>query len=224
MAFDSEHRLVLGVIFGKRSSTRILTLLKRVKQQLQDRVPRLVTSDQYASYQTVLQQIWPRTSPPRQDKRCKRRTRCVAPTPAPDPSLNYATVCKNYLNGRVQSVHTQVVFGSRKSVNAALRQSCASTTINTSFLERHNATDRHRNARKQRRTYRFSKDWQVHQAVGYFSYYSYNFCWCVRTLTQKATQAGDKQQPQTPAMAAGLTDHPWSLDEWLARPVPILTS
>ncbi|MDB4877279.1 MAG: hypothetical protein JWM41_3725 [Gemmatimonadetes bacterium] len=34
VAFDAEHRLVLGVTFGKRSATRILTLLKQVKEQL----------------------------------------------------------------------------------------------------------------------------------------------------------------------------------------------
>lgn len=115
-------------------------------------------------------------------------------------------------------MHTEVVFGARESVDAALRQSAASAAINTSFLERHNATDRHRNARKQRRTYRFSKDWAVHEAVGYFSYYTYNFCWCVRTLAEKPGPGG-RRQPRTPAMAAGLADHPWPLAEWLGRPV-----
>ena len=77
------------------------------------------------------------------------------------------------------------------------------------FVERHNGTDRNRNARKVRKTYCFSKDWQVHEAVGYFTLYSYNFCWPVRTLRQ-----GNRRQ----AMAAGLTDHVWTLKEWLTRP------
>jgi len=46
-----------------------------------------------------------------------------------------------------------------------------------------------------------------------FTLYSYNFCWTVRTLRQKDEQ--DKWQQRTPAMAAGLTDHVWSLEEWL---------
>src|SRR6185369_12968655 len=54
----------------------------------------------------------------------------------------------------------------------------------TSYLERHNGTDRHRNARKGRKTYRFSKDWEVHEAVTCFTLFSYNFCWAVRTLRQ----------------------------------------
>ena len=63
-----------------------------------------------------------------------------------------------------------------------------SRAINTSFVERQNGTDRRRNARKARKTYRFSKDWQVHEAMTYFTMYSYNFCWSVRTLRVKDEQ------------------------------------
>ena len=40
----------------------------------------------------------------------------------------------------------------------------------------------HKTRRKARKTYCFSKDWDVHEAVTYFTMYSYNFCWAVRTL------------------------------------------
>jgi IS1 family transposase len=232
VAFDPEHRLVLGVVFGKRSASQILTLLRQVKGQLQDRVPRLVSSDEFASYATVLKQVWPADAscrPPRRDKRCTRRTRYQrqAPTP-PDPALNYVTARKRREAGRVVRVTKTIVFGTRRSVAAALRESTASRTINTSFLERHNATDRHRNARKARRTYRFSKDWQVHQSVGYFTLYTYNFCWPVRTLAACATRRGAqgcvRHEPRTPAMAAGLTDHVWTLREWLDQPIAGLTT
>jgi hypothetical protein len=89
--------------------------------------------------------------------------------------------------------------------------------INTSYIERHNATDRHRNARKGRKSYRFSKDFFMHEALSYFTMYSYNFCWPVRTLRVKTGHR--RYQQRTPAMAAGLTDHVWSLREWLAFPV-----
>ena len=219
MAFDSEHRLVLGVVFGKRSATRILALLKGVKQQLQNRVPSLITSDEFSSYATVLPRVWPAAPVCRRDKRSPRGSHCVQSAAVPDPALNYATVCKVRRNRRVIRVRRRAVFGSRDSVAAALRQSSVSRSINTSLLERHNATDRHHNARKQRRTYRFSKDWLIHQAVGYFTYYSYNFCWCIRTLRQTPQQPGATSIPRTAAMAAGLADHPWSLSEWLAHPV-----
>lgn len=227
---DAEHRLVLGVVSGKRSATRILTLLQQVKTQMGGRTPRLVSSDEFSSYETVLKQVWPRCiTGRRRDPRCTRRIRlCDVPT-EPDPALNYATVCKQRKDGRVVSVTTNVVFGTQRSVADALRQSKASRTINTSFLERHNGTDRHRNARKARRTYRFSKQWLVHDAVGRFTYYTYNFCWCVRTLAQRINQRGKRKNQtkwkrRTPAMAAGLTDQVWTLDQWLSYPIAGLSS
>jgi hypothetical protein len=127
----------------------------------------------------------------------------------------------------VVSVRADVVFGSRESVARSLKESNASGTINTSFVERHNATDRHHNARKARRSYRFSKDWQIHEAVGYFTYYTYNFCWRVRTLARPLppdSNSRAKKRPRAPAMAAGLTDHVWELKEWLERPIAVLSN
>ena len=57
--------------------------------------------------------------------------------------------------------------------------------MNTSFVERQNGTDRNRNARKIRKAYSFSKHWDVHEAITYFTLYSYNFCWPVRTLADR---------------------------------------
>jgi hypothetical protein len=97
-----------------------------------------------------------------------------------------------------------------------LSQSGASRRINTSFLERENATDRHHNARKVRKTYTFSKDWRVHEAMTYFTLYSYNFCWPVRTLRERDDEG--RWQQRTPAMAAGLSDHVWTMREWITTP------
>ena len=111
---------------------------------------------------------------------------------------------------------TRVVFGTMAAVVAALRRSGAGRVINTSFVERHHGTDRHHNARKSRKTYGFSKDWRYHEAATYFTMYSYNFCWPVRTLREPE---GGHWRSRTPAMAAGLTDHVWSLAEWVRFPV-----
>jgi IS1 family transposase len=226
VAFDPEHRLVLGVVFGKRSATRIKHLLESVKEQLQDRTPALLSSDQLSAYQTVIRQVWRSILPLQKDKRCTRRQRHKQPQSIPEPALNYAMVCKERKNGRVVSVQSKAVLGSAASLAAALDASSASNTVNTSFVERHNATDRHRNARKARKTYRFSKDWLIHEAVGYFTYCTYNFCWPVRTLAQELEDPHSKikRKPRTPAMAAGLTDHIWELREWLEYPIAGLSN
>jgi hypothetical protein len=131
--------------------------------------------------------------------------------------LHYAVVHKTREKGRVVKVEPRVVFGTMVAILAALALSLVSQVINTAFLERHNGTDRNRNSRKVRKTYGFSKDWQVHEAVTYFTMYSYNFCWPVRTLRVKGVDG--LWQQRTPAMAAGLADHVWTLAEWLAFPV-----
>jgi hypothetical protein len=67
-----------------------------------------------------------------------------------------------------------------------------------------------------RKTYTFSKGWRVHVAMTYFTMYSYNFCWSVRTLTER--DGGGRLRRRTPAMAAGLADHVWTMLEWITLP------
>ena len=114
------------------------------------------------------------------------------------------------------SVATAVVLGTAAMLAAALAASSGGTSVNASFIERHDGTNRGRNPRKARRTYAFSEDWGVHAAVTYFTMYCYNFCWPVRTLAVRR-EHGTKA-PCTPAMAAGLADHVWILHEWLSLP------
>ncbi|MDQ3412958.1 MAG: hypothetical protein M3509_12665, partial [Chloroflexota bacterium] len=128
----------------------------------------------------------------------------------------YATVTKRREKGRVVEIGERIVFGTIAAVLLALGLSRVSRAINTAFVERENGTDRHRNARKARRTYRFSKDWRFHEAVTYLTLYSYNFCWPVRTLRIEDDQGDGRKR--SPAMAAGLADHVWSMAEWLSRP------
>ena len=135
----------------------------------------------------------------------------------PPAELNYARICRRRENGRVVEVNVEIVFGSEESIATALRQSAVSRAVNTSFLERYHGTDRHRNARKIRLTYRFSKDWRMHEAMTYFTTYSYNFCWPVRTLAWEDRQGVRHQR--TAAMSAGLADHVWTLAEWVTTPV-----
>jgi len=134
----------------------------------------------------------------------------------PVKGLAYAAVHKTRRKGRVVKIDSQPVFGSKDQMKAALETSPVSNTINTAFVERHNSTNRNRNARKVRKSYCFSKDWDVHNAMTYFTMYSCNFCWPVRTL--RLQDQNERWHSRTPAMAAGLADHIWSLSEWLSYP------
>ncbi len=89
-------------------------------------------------------------------------------------------------------------------LEAALGHSRVSRSINTAFIERYNGTDRNRNARKVRKTYCLSKDREVHESMTYFTLYSYNFCWPVRTLGEPAAaEPGDGGGASRSCLVAG---------------------
>jgi IS1 family transposase len=213
VALDAEHRLVVSVVPGKRTTENVEALVQDFRQRTEGRPMNLITSDEYPPYRQAILKAYGKKVVP---KRTGKPGRPKAPYYKPSPKLRYATVHKTRRKGRVVKIGFRVVFGTVAAVMAALKLSKVSKHINTSFVERPNGTDRGRNGRKTRKTYCFSKDWDIHDAVTYFTMYTYNFCWPVRTLRQEGPDG--QWLPRTPAMAAGLTDHVWSLWEWLTFP------
>jgi hypothetical protein len=203
VALDPDSRLVLEVAVGPRTADSAVLLVEGVRDRLGGRVPELVVSDEYPVYAEVLLSVFGEQEVP---PRTGRPGRPAGPRVVPPAGLCYATVHKVREQGRVTAVEARVAFG----------EPGAGGRVSTSYLERQNATDRHRNARKGRKTYRFSKDWEVHEAMTCLTLFSYNFCWPVRTLRLGDQESGYIQR--TPAMVAGLTDHIWSLEEWLTLP------
>lgn len=209
VALDSDSRLVLSVFVGKRLQDNAERLLQDVKSRLAG-APELISSDEWPGYPEVIKEVFGvEVTPPRTGK----PGRPAGPRKVIPEGLNYATVHKRREKGRVVEVLTNVVMGALAVVLALL----GGGRISTSYLERNNGTDRYRNARKARKTYRFSKDFGMHRSLTYFTMYSYNFCWPVRPLRKKVGHR--RYQPRTPAMVAGLADHVWKSQEWLAFPV-----
>jgi IS1 family transposase len=213
VALDPESRLVVSLVVGKRTEEATHTLVRDFHQRTSGRVMRLMTSDEYPVYAAAIRETYGQVvTPPRTGRRGRpRKPYLVVP-----PEVTYATVHKERENNRVVKVSTRVVFGTLLAVALALLASAVSGAVNTCFVERHNGTDRNRCSRKVRKSYAFSKDWDTHRAATMFSYFSYNFCWPVETLRERDTEG--RWRKRTPAMAAGLTDHVWSLPEWLAIP------
>jgi transposase-like protein/IS1 family transposase len=83
--------------------------------------------------------------------------------------------------------------------------------ICTSHVERHNLSMRMQNRRLTRLTNAFSKKWANHDAALGLYFAVYNFVRPHGTLTEKDEQ----RRKTTPAMKAGLTNHPWTLLELL---------
>jgi hypothetical protein len=213
VALDAESRLVLAVVPGARDAEAVEEVVGEVKGRTGGRVLELTTSDDYSAYETALLEAYGQEVATTATGRPSRK---MVPDKVPPAGMNYATVEKRKEKGRVVEIVTRVVFGTMAAVQTALAGSKVSRRINVSFLERQNATDRHHNARKVRKTYTFSKDWRVHEAMTYFTMYSYNFCWPVRTLNERDEQGHVRRR--TPAMAAELADHVWTMREWITMP------
>jgi hypothetical protein len=197
---------VLSVVVGKRTYENARQVVHEFYERTDGRFVNLITSDEHAAYAEAIAEVYavPEVTP--------------SGRPAAErlPEwLVYATVHKTRENNRVVKVETRLVYGTLLALAAALLWAVL-RRVTTVFVERSNGTDRHRNARKGRKTYRFSKDWGVHEAMTYFTLYSSNFCCPVRTLREEV--APKRYRQRTPALAAGLADHVWSLEEWLLFP------
>jgi len=194
------------VVVGKRTEVNARQLVHEFYERTDGRFINLMTSDEYPAYATAIAEVYAEPELPGESK---------PPVERLPKDLVYATVHKTREKNRVVKVEARLVYGTLTTLVAALAWAVLSC-VNTVFVERSNGTDRHRNSRKVRKTYRFSKDWEVHEAMTYFTLYSSNYCWSVRTLREEV--APKKYRQRTPAMAAGLTDHVWSLEEWLLFP------
>jgi hypothetical protein len=205
--------LLLALVPGKRDGPTCERLIRQVHDRTGGRTDLLITSDEHAPYETSIHEVYGVEQPRPRRPGPGRPPKPVKVVP---PDLCYATVRKRREKGRVVEVVRTLVSGALCLLAARLSRSTASTTINTSFVERNNGTDRHQNSRKRRKTYAFSKDLAMHRAASYFVGYSYNFCWAVRTLRVRGPDGS--WQARTPAMAAGLSNHVWSTEEWITYP------
>ena len=211
LALDAPNRLILTVVPGARVAEDVEAVVADVRRRAGGATMDLITSDEHRPYKEAVLRTYGVEATPAPTGRPVRAPRTEAP-----PGLRYATVHEVRRPGRVLRVVTRLIFGTAALLARALAASAVSHAVNVSSLERQHLTDRHRDARKRRRTYCFSKAREAHEAATYFSLYSSNFCRPVRALRTRAE--GGPRQKCTPALAAGLTDHVWSLAEWLRFP------
>ncbi len=117
-------------------------------------------------------------------------------------------------------VTRSVIFGKRRSVEAqaaSLRRADGKEgQINTAYIERDNLTLRQELHRLARKTLGFSKNRRELQSALDFIDAHDNFVKPHRALRLKPSSNGNQSPiPRTPAMAAGISVHVWSLEELL---------
>lgn len=224
VAFAPVWRLVLAFVIGKRTQPSADLLLQRLLHVTDNHIP-FFTSDQLPAYRSALLKAYGTWHhPQRQGNRGRHpKPRLVAP-----PELIYAQVVKIRAHGQVVEVDRKVVFGDPDALAEMLATLPTSETINTSFIERHNLTQRQSNRRLTRRTNGFSKDLSWFERQLWLSLAYYHLVLPHQSLRQplstpqptRGSGSLRRWQPLTPAMAAGLTDHVWTTTELLSYRVP----
>jgi transposase-like protein/IS1 family transposase len=124
-----------------------------------------------------------------------------------------AQVVKRYAKRCVVDVERRIVDGTPARVETLRRYSQGDGVINTAYIERLNATFRERLASLTRRGRALARRTLTLQHGMYLIGTVYNFC----TPHESLCGAGGKQ---TPAMAAGITPHCWTVRELLSFHVP----
>jgi IS1 family transposase len=220
---DPESKLLVATEIGPRTLAMAQRVVHQVVQVLAPGCVPLCLTDGLKEYGTALLTHFGSWSQP-------ERRQATGPRPKPRwmplPQLLYAQVVKSYRRRRLVRVKHRVVFGTIDRVTQVL--SACGWQINTAFVERLNLDLRQRVAAVSRRANTLCKgEDSLGQHLVLFQSY-HNFCLPHASIrlplaapeSTKGSGSAKRWQPCTPAMAAGLTDHVWTLKEVLLYRVP----
>jgi len=213
MALAVPSRLWLGgVISAQRDRHLIRALVQQVRKSAVT-LAILVCVDGLASYITAFRQGF--------------RHRVLTGKPGrprleAEGGLLIGQVIKHHAKRRLTSVTRRIVQGSSAAIGAVLAATRSGNEINTAYIERLNATFRSALACLVRRGRAIAHTDRLLCAGMWLVGVSYNLCWYHDSLRERAREgAALKWDERTPAMAAELTDHRWTMHELLTYQVPL---
>lgn len=210
-ALQVSTRLWLGgALSAQRDQHLIVQLVQKVRACARCRMV-LFCSDGFRAYVSAIQQVFREAVPTGQRGR---------PALRPWDGILIAQVVKQYARHRVVGVLRRVAQGTTTQVEAMLQQTQATTTINTAYIERLNATFRSRLSGLVRRGRALAHQTVSLQHGLYLIGTVYNFCAYHKALRLPGIIGGHKWIPRTPAIAAGITDHRWTVHELLSFQAP----
>ncbi len=213
MALAVPSRLWLGGVVSAHRDRQLITNLVQIVRSCALSMGILVCVDGLASYVTAFLRVF------RNPVHTGRRGR---PRLVLEKGLLLGQVIKHYAQRRVVSVTQRGVRGTPEAIGAVLAATGGGKGINTAYIERLNATFRSALVPLVRRGRALLHKETVLTASMYLVGCAYNFVWCHDSLRLAAVQGSShKWQERTPAMAAGLTDHPWTMTELLSYQVPL---
>jgi transposase-like protein len=213
MAMAVPSRLWLGGVVSPKRDLALITSVVRMVRSAARGLAILVCVDGLASYVTAFARVF--RDPIRTGGRGRPRLVATA-------GLLLGQVIKHHAGRCVIGVTRRVVRGTAAAIDAVLQATGTGTGINTAYIERLNATFRGSLSPLTRRGRAIARGAGTLTAGMYLVGCAYNFCWPHDSLRVAAGAGeGRKWQERTPAMVAGLTDHCWTMREWLSQPIPL---
>lgn len=193
----------MGRAIAKTEEAAAAQLMTQVKSHTPDGKPPAMATDGKGGYRQARVQTWAQV--PDYSGRGRPAT-----LPKPGKDWQYLPVVKKRQGSRLVGVQLRLVYGDPDEVKATLG-------AHTASVERTHLTARQMNGRLVRKTLSFSKELCLLEAASCWEDALYNF---TPPLKTRRLQVGpDPSHPQwlprTPAQAAGLTDHIWTVKELL---------
>ena len=205
MALMVSPRLWLGGAISTRRDQRLITRLVALIAAAAVVAPLLLVVDGFASYIEAFRLAF----------RTRERTgKRGAPRKVPWPEVCIGQVVKQTCRRRVVGVVRRVVQGPIGTVERLVGETPGCRVLNTAYIERLNGTFRARLAPLARRTHHLVHRKELLHAGMYLVGALYNFC----TYHMSLELASGTQR--TPAMAAGITEHRWTVRELLWHRIP----
>jgi transposase-like protein len=208
----STRLWIAGAVSPHRDKALIRRLANQVRQVAQYQ-PLLIAVDGLASYIKAFRLAF----------RTKVHTgKRGAPCKIPWPDLMIVQVVKRH-SADVFTIERRIVQGCAEMVQSLIDNSQGiGGGINTAFIERFNATFRQRLGFLARRTRALARRLQTVESGMYLLGSVYNFCTFHNSLSVQIAVGYTAKHwvKRTPAMAAGLTDHRWTIYELLHFKVP----
>lgn len=199
----STRLWIAGVVSLNRDKSLADRLLQQVRACSQPLRALLVCTDGWAAYPNSIRRAFREKV-----KRTVGRGRtCLQAW----PEVFIATIIKRTEKKRVVEVTRRMAQGTLEQAQTLLQQSQGGTVLNTAFIERLNGTVRERLASLTRKCRHAARRLEALETGMYLIGCTYNLCFPHHELS-KTTHVG---YACTPAMAAGLTDHIWTVQEVL---------
>lgn len=213
MAIMVSTRLWLGGVVGRRRDEGLILSLVQIIRTCALARPLLICVDGFIAYVQAIQQVFRNPLPSGNRGR---------PQLVSWPDIHIAQVVKRYQGKRIVDITRRMAQGCLDAARALLTQSRGGTKLNTAFIERLNATFRSRLAILVRRSRALIRNPETLTPLMFLMGCVYNFCTVHKSLRIKlfVGYAGYHWVQRTPALAAGLTDHIWSVKELLVFRVP----